>query len=249
MRSLSAYSLIAFLITALSPPAAASAKVAIHQKPLLTANIASPCDCTGDMVKVDPQQTDSICGDPRLGPIRVPAFLPVISLVSDYDRFGIFSPGEFLQKYWDGASSQWKYPEGDGFNNDNAGKSIRGIMTLYPGTLVDRFGSEKGHFVAGADAPFNQRSLPPSSLNTFDGLFPANYHVYKVEKPFHVEGGPVAPWFQQPGLGAQFFIGDVVNPDNPDAKNNHNTTIAMLLKDCELTTSRHFFARFSAPNP
>lgn len=26
-------------------------------------------------------------------------------------------------------------------------------------------------------------------------------------KPFDVLGGPIAPWFGQPGLGAQFYIG------------------------------------------
>ena len=50
--------------------------------------------------------------------------------------------------------------------------------------------------------------MPPSSLNTAsDGLFPYGYHVYVVKRELVVEGGPIAPWFGQPGLGAQFNIG------------------------------------------
>jgi hypothetical protein len=35
---------------------------------------------------------------------------------------------------------------------------------------------------------------------------PYNYHVYEVEKAVVVIGGPVAPWFGQPGLGMQFLL-------------------------------------------
>lgn len=30
-------------------------------------------------------------------------------------------------------------------------------------------------------------------------------------RPFSVVGGPIAPWFGQPGLGAQFYTGGVGN--------------------------------------
>ena len=64
----------------------------------------------------------------------------------------------------------------------------------------------EGSYVSAADAPYSQRSLPPNSLETPSGsnAIPNNYHVYTVIKPFLVEGGPIAPWFGQPGLGAQF---------------------------------------------
>lgn len=35
---------------------------------------------------------------------------------------------------------------------------------------------------------------------------PYNYHIYEVEKVIVVIGGPVAPWFGQPGLGMQFLL-------------------------------------------
>ena len=41
--------------------------------------------------------------------------------------------------------------------------------------------------------------------------YPYNYHVYTVIKSLNVIGGPVAPWFGQPGLGAQFYIGGTGN--------------------------------------
>lgn len=66
-----------------------------------------------------------------------------------------------------------------------------------------------GKFVSAADATYNQRSLPPSNLDTNATApdYPFNYHVYKVIKKFEVLGGPIAPWFGQPGLGTQFYIG------------------------------------------
>lgn len=42
------------------------------------------------------------------------------------------------------------------------------------------------------------------NLDTFDGDLPFNYHVYEVTKEFDVTLGPIAPWFEQPGLGTQF---------------------------------------------
>lgn len=43
--------------------------------------------------------------------------------------------------------------------------------------------------------------------------YPNNYHVYKVLRNLKAEGGPIAPWFGQPGLGTQFdtkHTGDIV---------------------------------------
>ena len=70
-----------------------------------------------------------------------------------------------------------------------------------------------GTFVYAASAPFSQRSLPPSSLDTDPSNpdFPYGYHLYKVIRPFTVVAGPVASWFGQPGLGAQFFTGGTGN--------------------------------------
>ena len=74
-----------------------------------------------------------------------------------------------------------------------------------------------GKFVSAADAPFDQRSLPPESLNipknaTRNGAdHPWGYHVYNVTREMNVSGGPIAPHFGQPGLGAQFYVGHIGN--------------------------------------
>ena len=70
-----------------------------------------------------------------------------------------------------------------------------------------------GSYISAADAPYSQRALPPSNLDTDPNApaYPYNYHVYAVLKPLPVVGGPIAPWFGQPGLGAQFYTGDVGN--------------------------------------
>ena len=41
--------------------------------------------------------------------------------------------------------------------------------------------------------------------------YPYNYHIYTVIKPLVCVGGPIAPWFGQPGLGAQFYVGGTGN--------------------------------------
>lgn len=70
-----------------------------------------------------------------------------------------------------------------------------------------------GSFISAASAPYSQRALPPSNLATNPDSpdFPYNYHIYKVLKSLPVVGGPIAPWFGQPGLGAQFFTGETGN--------------------------------------
>jgi len=75
--------------------------------------------------------------------------------------------------------------------------------------LDERLTFAGGTYVSAADAPYSQRALPPSNLDTNPDApdYPYNYHVYKVAKPLEVLGGPIAPWFGQPGLGAQFYTG------------------------------------------
>ena len=69
-----------------------------------------------------------------------------------------------------------------------------------------------GTYISAAASPYSQRALPPSNLDSSDKLeFPYNYHLYEVTKPLVVLGGPIAPWFGQPGLGAQFYVGATGN--------------------------------------
>ncbi|POR36699.1 hypothetical protein TPAR_03110 [Tolypocladium paradoxum] len=188
--------------------------------------LSSTCDCTGTL-NGGSASSSYVCRDARLGPAVLPHMLPLGTFVSNYDRLGGLTPGDFLKK-WTDDRGNYVYPPQNGFQLDKDGRAINGTMILQPGTLVDRFGSEHvsqsrerlmltcvvaGGFVSAANAPYSQRALPPSNLDTNPSApdFPYNYHVYRVLKPLTVVGGPVAPWFGQPGLGAQFYTGGVGN--------------------------------------
>jgi hypothetical protein len=73
--------------------------------------------------------------------------------------------------------------------------------TISTGTLIDRFGPEHGRLVFAEGTPFEQRSLPPSHR-----AYPCR--VYRVTAPtgLAVLGGPVAPWFGQPGGGVMYEL-------------------------------------------
>jgi hypothetical protein len=102
------------------------------------------CDCTGtnDTGKAG---KNYICRDPRLGPVKLPRKFPLLSVVSDYDRFGGLSPGDFLKK-WTNAEGYYVYPPQYGFLLNDAGQPILGNTTLPVGSKIDRFGSEYGEF-------------------------------------------------------------------------------------------------------
>ncbi|CAK7212123.1 hypothetical protein SCUCBS95973_001335 [Sporothrix curviconia] len=153
-----------------------------------------------------------VCGDPRLGPVVLPSHPPADGIVEIYDRFGGLCPGQFLATYYDPSAGTWKYPPYDGFQLDTAGQPIAAAMTLPVGLLVDRFGSEYGSYASPAAAPFMQRALPPSSLDTPAGnpVYPYNYHLYRVTEAFEVMAGPIAPWFGQPGQGVQYMLSNNV---------------------------------------
>lgn len=100
------------------------------------------CDCTGTN-DTGNSGVSYICHDPRLGPAHVPRTFPLLSFVSDYDRFGGETPGAFLKR-WTDAEGRYVYPPRNGFQLDGGGEPILGNMTLAAGTKVDRFGSEYG---------------------------------------------------------------------------------------------------------
>ncbi|KAJ6017832.1 hypothetical protein N7451_001211 [Penicillium sp. IBT 35674x] len=167
-----------------------------------------PDHCYPDPCKgITSTNTTYVCGDYRLGPVTAPKKFPLNNELRTYERFGTLCPAQFLEK-WAGstnASDPYEYPPQNGFVITNAGASILGNTTLPVGQKLDRFGSEYGSFLAPLGAPYIERSLPPSNLNTFDGDYPYNYYVYQVTKSFVVGLGPIAPWFEQPGMGTQFL--------------------------------------------
>jgi Tuberculosis necrotizing toxin len=74
-------------------------------------------------------------------------------------------------------------------------------MTLMKGTLIDRYGPEQGRLVFAKGTPFEQRSLPVAHREYA-------CHAYRVITPsgLAVRGGPVAPWFGQPGGGEMYEL-------------------------------------------
>lgn len=100
--------------------------------------------------------------------------------------------------------TNWHWPNGDigGFTRDpsNNKKSTATVMTLKPGTLLDRFGEDDTVYFAPFGTPFAQRSLPPSSLNAEQV-----YTVYEVVQPVEVDAGLIEPGFEQPGGGTQYI--------------------------------------------
>lgn len=110
----------------------------------IQALLAAPnaqCNCTGT-TDGGASAKSYICGDFRLGPKKLPNRLPLLGLVSDYDRFGGLTPGEFVDNWTRNGS--FVYPPQNGFQLDTAGNPIQANMALLPGTKVDRFGSEYG---------------------------------------------------------------------------------------------------------
>ncbi|KAI9242510.1 MAG: hypothetical protein BYD32DRAFT_362588, partial [Podila humilis] len=160
-----------------------------------------PDECRG----VEPlNSTYYFCSNWLLGPKELPTRFPLSDITHPYLRFGGLTAAEFLARWTFNGS--YTFPTQAGFQLDTMMQPIQGNMTLYPNTLVDRFGGENGTYLSPAEAPFPQRALPPLSLDTptTDKKYPFNYHVYIVIKPFVVLAGPIAPYYGQPGQGVQY---------------------------------------------
>lgn len=138
-----------------------------------------------------------------LGPDPIPTAAPVGPLMFGYHRFGALTEAQFEAKYRSGTG--WIYPPNDGFLTV-AGHVVRYEQQLTPGTEIDRFGYPGGAFLAPDHTLFIQRALPPQNLNSPGETPLSNYHLYCVLKPFDVDAGPIAPWFEQIGLGLQYKL-------------------------------------------
>ncbi|MGY0195828.1 TNT domain-containing protein [Leptothrix sp. BB-4] len=73
------------------------------------------------------------------------------------------------------------------------------MVTLQPGTKVDRYGPPTGTYLSPEGVPYDARALPPGSKA--DG-----YSQFTVIKPFTVEKADVAPAFDKTGGGVQFRV-------------------------------------------
>ncbi|WP_035798898.1 TNT domain-containing protein [Kitasatospora mediocidica] len=144
-------------------------------------------------------------GDPRLGPDQLPSTGAVGRQLIGYRRTGGQSEQDFLATFYDSTAKSWRYPPSNGYLIGFNGQPVELDQTLVPGQDIDRYGSEYGSFLAPEGLPYTSRAIPPQSL---DGTPAAgcNYHDYRVLKPFTVHAGPIAPWFDQIGLGWQYQL-------------------------------------------
>lgn len=151
-------------------------------------------------------------GNPLLGPVFLPRKGLIGSLLFHYIRYGGLTPEQFLAEYR--SATGWIFPPDDGFARNSQGQLLRFRLTLFPTQYIDRFGNEFGRFLGAGGTWFIERSLPPDSLNTpaDDPAHVCNYHLYRVLKSFDVDGGPAAPWFEQPGGGLQYAINPAYLP-------------------------------------
>ena len=177
-------------------------------------------------------------GDRRLGPVVTPNIGYFGYLLRGYVPYGGLTPWQFLNQYWDRSltPNNWRYPpdmgylHGTGYSN---GLPLKVRAGLPVGLLVDRFSPPIDEFLAPAGTSFSARSIPPDFLNN-DPADPAhlcNYHLYAVAKRFDVDAGPIAPAFQQPGLGVQYVLNSSYIPGAPTP-----VTVQYLLDNGYLVT-------------
>lgn len=90
------------------------------------------------------------------------------------------------------------YPPHRGFHN-----GVSHNETLMPGTRIDRYGADGGHFLSPAGTPLEMRALSPSAEAS-------PLSVFEVVKPFSVGAGQATPYFGRIGLGIQHETGQSV---------------------------------------
>jgi hypothetical protein len=124
-----------------------------------------PNYCAGTAYNASLMET-YLCGDARLGPRILPTGIVLGDLVDSYKPFGDLCPGQFLAKWYDSTAGSYNYPPQAGFQLNTGNSPIQGTITLAVGFQIDRFGSEYGLYTSPRGAPYMQRALPPSSLDT-----------------------------------------------------------------------------------
>ena len=107
-------------------------------------------------------------------------------------RSAFFGFSEFLAAKSEVTALTKFYPENAGF----AGATERTF--LMPGQTIDRYGgSGVSRFFSPQGTADWRRSLPPGTTGQ-------PLRTFEVVKPFEVESGTIAPWFNQPGGGLQY---------------------------------------------
>lgn len=128
-----------------------------------------------------------------------------LSVLRGWEPTGGTSWDDFASRFGTPESRIW--PEGnDGFPPGYVPQPAQ----LPEGTIIDRFGSEYGRYLAPDGTPFGDRALPPESVG-------GSYNRYMVTgEPlppgWQIVEGPVEPWFgQTPSPGSTQYM--IIAPD------------------------------------
>ena len=106
------------------------------------------------------------------------------------------------QKYTEekGGSDKWFDDDGNPiWPPMNGFASVPRKRILQIGTMVDRYGDNRGTYVSPQGVSFEQRSLPPDNQES-------PYNIYEVIKELEVLSGDVSAWFGYPGGGLQYKL-------------------------------------------
>lgn len=126
------------------------------------------------------------------------------ALLRDWNATGGMPWKDFESKFGTPETRNW--PDNDGFPLGHTPQPAQ----LPAGTIIDRFGSEGGRYLAPDGAPFADRALAPESVG-------GDYNRYMVTgKPlppgWAIVEGPVAPYYGQiPSPGAAQYM--IVGPE------------------------------------
>jgi hypothetical protein len=153
--------------------------------------------------------------DARLGPAHVPNSGPLATVLHGWHRLAGLSARRYLHEYYDAAAKSWRYPPLGGYLLTPDGVPITFQVTLQPGQVIDRFGSEFGSYLSPLGTPYSYRGIPPQSLDNTTTPEACNYSRYKVLQPIPVQSGPIAPALGQPGFGTQYVLDASIFPGNP----------------------------------
>lgn len=163
-------------------------------------------------------ESESYHGNLMLGPKDLPP--PEAGMVGaelrDYKHTGGDTDAGFLAEYVkkdDKGNDVYIYP-GDLTDKEREDRNIDALgfdttartstEMLTADSILDRYGSENGQYLAPYTTSFSARATPPRNLKTYDRV--CNYYAYRVKTPFRVKSGITAPYFDQSGKGTQYYL-------------------------------------------
>ncbi|RKR76391.1 TNT domain-containing protein [Frondihabitans australicus] len=132
-----------------------------------------------------------------------------------YALYGSLTEREWFRRYFAGLThadfhAQWKWPGDNGFVPGTAVPN-----TVPVGHTLSRItartgagGVANGEFATLPGTPFSDVAMPPDRLST--AFTTVRYEVVKP-LPASVLQGPIAPWFEQPGMGVQYYFEGGIN--------------------------------------